>query len=159
VAYLDLPLTAMFCAARLFNKDINMSAWFKENHELMLMTCPSPPKAKRRWKLYFGWLPMFPVRPVGIVGDWCWCEYHVCKFKSHCINFFFNACVVFAKIFILNKIMHLLYYLSVYVSKLLCGTHTKRNWKWLPKYADCDVWKKNVIVVCLWSTHSPVTIC
>jgi hypothetical protein len=48
VAYLYLPLTAMIYAGRLLNKDTNMSAEFKENQELMLMTCPSPPKAKQR---------------------------------------------------------------------------------------------------------------
>jgi hypothetical protein len=33
----------------------------------------------------------------------------------------------------------LLYYLTIYVSKLPCRTHTKSNWKWILKYADCDV--------------------
>jgi hypothetical protein len=132
----------MFCAGRLLNKDTNMSAWFEENQELMLMTCPSPPKAKQRWQLYFRWLSMFTGRPVGIVGDWRWCEDHVCKFESHYLNrFFFNVCVAFAQIGLLITIVHLLYYLSVYVSKLPCGTHTKSNWKWILKFADCDARK------------------
>jgi hypothetical protein len=114
VAYLCLPLTAMIYAGRLLNKDTNMSAWYEENQELMLMTCPSPPKAKQRWKLYFGWLPMFAGRPVGIVGDWCWCKGHVCKFESHCLNIFFNACVVFAQINLLIKTVH--FYLYIFQS-------------------------------------------
>jgi hypothetical protein len=142
VAYLYLPLTAIFCAGRLLNKDTNMSDLFEENWELMLMTCLNPPKAKQRRKLYFSWLLMFPGRPVGIVADWCWCKDHVCKFESHRLNIFFNACVVFAQIDLLIKIVHLLYYLSAYISKLPCGTHTKSNWKWIPKYADCDVRKR-----------------
>jgi hypothetical protein len=132
----------MIYAERVLNKDTNMSAWFEENQELMLMTCPSPPKVKQRWKLYFGCLPMFTGRPVGIVGDWRWCEDYVCKFESHCVNVFFNACVVFAQIGLPIKIVHLLYYLTHSVPKLPYGTHTKSNWKWLPKCADCDVWKR-----------------
>jgi hypothetical protein len=132
----------MFCAGRLLNKDTNMSAWFKEKQKLMLMTCPSPPKVKQRWKLYFSWLPMLSGRPVSIVGDLRWCKDHVCKFEFHCLNIFSNACVVFAQIGLLIKIVHLLYYLTTFVSKLPCGTHTKSNWKWIPKYADCDVRKR-----------------
>jgi hypothetical protein len=143
----------MFCAGRLLNKDTNMSAWFEENQELMLMTCPSPSKAKQRWKLYFAWLLMFSGRPVGMVGEWRWCNDHVCKFESHCLNIVFNACVVFAKIGLLIKIVHLLYYLSVYVSKLPCGIHTKSNWKWIPKCADCDV-RKRMSNCCLSVKHT-----
>jgi hypothetical protein len=51
---------------------------------------------------------------------------------------FVNVCVVFIQICLLIKTVHVLYYLTIYVSKLPCGTHTKSNWKWVPKYADCD---------------------
>jgi hypothetical protein len=86
---------------------------------------------------------MFPRRTVGMVGDWCWCADHVCKFKYRCLDIFFcNACFVFAQICVLTKNVHLLYYLTTYVSKLPCGTHTNSNWKWIPKYADCDVAKR-----------------
>jgi hypothetical protein len=30
----------------------------------------------------------------------------------------------------------------VHVSKLLCGTHIKSNYKWILKYADSDIWKR-----------------
>jgi hypothetical protein len=46
------------------------------------------------------------------------------------------VCVVFTQLGLLIKIVHLLYYLTKYVSKLPCGTHTKSNWKWIQKYAD-----------------------
>jgi hypothetical protein len=60
----------MIYAGRLLNIDTNMPALFKEKHEFMLMKFPSPPKAKQRLKLYFGWLPMFARKPVGMVADW-----------------------------------------------------------------------------------------
>jgi hypothetical protein len=55
------------------------------------MTFPSPPKVKKRWQLYFSWLPVLSRRLVGMVGDWDWCKDHVCKFDSRCLNtvFFF----------------------------------------------------------------------
>jgi hypothetical protein len=33
---------------------------------------------------------------------------------------------------------------TAHVSKCPCVTHTKSNWKWIPKYVtvDCDVWKR-----------------
>jgi hypothetical protein len=49
--------------------------------------------------------------------------------------------VVYARIGLLIKIVHLLYS-TVYVSKLPCRTHTKSKWKWIPKYADCDIQKR-----------------
>jgi hypothetical protein len=143
----------MFCAGRLLNKDTDMSAWFEENQEFMLITFPKPPEAKQRWKLYFSWLPMFPRRPVGMIGDWRWCEDHVCKLESHCLNPFFNVCVVFAQIGLFIKIVHLLYYLTHSVSKLPCETHTKSNWKWIPKFADCDV-RNRMSNCCLSAKHS-----
>jgi hypothetical protein len=85
---------------------------------------------------------MFPCRPFSMVGDWRWCQDHLCKFESWCLNIFFNTCVVFAQIGLLIKIVHLLYYLTIYVSKLPCGTHTKSKWKWILKYADCDIRKR-----------------
>jgi hypothetical protein len=49
----------------------------------MLITFPSPPKVKQRWKLYTsGYFPMFP----RILGYWRWCEDHVYKFDSRCLN-------------------------------------------------------------------------
>jgi hypothetical protein len=64
-------------------------------------------------------------------------------------EYIFNASVVFAQIGLLIKIVHLHYYLTRNVSKLPCETHTKSNWKWLPKYADCDVRKRmSNIVIC-----------
>jgi hypothetical protein len=81
----------MIHARRLLNIDTNMSAWFEEKHELMLMTFPSPPKEKQRWKLYFGWLHVFTRTPVGMSGDWHWSEDHFYNFDSRCLNtvFFF----------------------------------------------------------------------
>jgi hypothetical protein len=74
-----------------------------------------------------------------MVADWRRCNDNVCKFESRCLNMFFNACVVFAQIGLLIKIVRLLYYLTAYVSKLPCGTHTNIKWKWIPKYANCDI--------------------
>jgi hypothetical protein len=53
--------------------------------------------------------------------------------------FSFNDSVVFAKVQI--EIVHL-YIIQLYVSKCLCGTHTKSNWKWISKYADSDIRKR-----------------
>jgi hypothetical protein len=68
-------------------------------------------------------------------------------------KYIFNACVVFAQMGLLFKIVFLLYYLSVYVSKLPCGTHTKSNWKWIPKYVDCDV-RKRMYKCCFSVKHT-----
>jgi hypothetical protein len=62
------------------------------------------------------------------------------------------VCVVFAHIALLIKTVHLFYYLTIYVSKLPCGTHTKSNWKWIPKYADCGV-RKRIQNCCLSVKH------
>jgi hypothetical protein len=61
-------------------------------------------------------------------------------FVPHAI--YFIMCVIFTQIGLLIKIVHLLHYLTMYVSKLPCVTHTKSNWKLIPKYADCDVRKR-----------------
>jgi hypothetical protein len=57
-------------------------------------------------------------------------------------TYFFRVCVAFARTGLLIKIVHLLYYLTIYVSKLPRGTHFKSSWKLIPKYADCDVQKR-----------------
>jgi hypothetical protein len=104
----------------------------------MLMTFLSPPKAKEVKAILL------------LVADVpSWTSQHsrgLVLMQRSCLQvrilmseYFFYACVVFAQIGLLIKIVHLLYYLTVYVSKLPCGTHTKSNWKWIPKYADCDV--------------------
>jgi hypothetical protein len=52
--------------------------------------------------------------------------------------------VVFAQKLI--KIVHL-YIIRPQISKFLCGTHTKSNWKWILKYADRDIQKKEYLTV------------
>jgi hypothetical protein len=86
---------------------------------------------------YFEWLSLFPYRSV-MVGSWhCWRD-HICRLESPCLN----VCIVFAQIGILIKLVRVVYYLTVCVSKPPCETHTKSNWKWIPKYAECDIQKR-----------------
>jgi hypothetical protein len=114
-----------------------MSAKFEEKRKLILMT-------------FLSWVTNSDeiteqkaiFHSVGHVPLWvscqCWSEYYVCEFKFWCLHIFF-LCIVFVQILI--KIVHL-YIIQLYVSKLLCGTHIMSNWRWLPKYADHDIWKR-----------------
>lgn len=65
--------------------------------------------------------------------------------------FFLNAYVVFTQTII--DTVHL-YIIQLYVWKLPCGTHTKSNWKWMPKYVDCNVQKECLLS---YSTSDPAT--
>jgi hypothetical protein len=85
-------------------------------------------------KASVGWLPMFPRRPVGTVGDWCWCKDHVCKFEYWCLNMFLLMCVLYShKLSYSLKLCACKEKLTVYVSKHL---------ETVLKYADCDVRKR-----------------
>jgi hypothetical protein len=58
-------------ARYVLSKDTNMSAWFEEIHELMLMTflrCGLGFTAKQRWRLYFTWTSIFAGRRAGGVA-------------------------------------------------------------------------------------------
>jgi hypothetical protein len=72
----------------------------------------SPLKARQQVKAILRLVAHVPYRPVGTVGNWHWCEDHICKFESWCLNTFFNECVEIAQICLLIKIVHLLYYLT-----------------------------------------------
>jgi hypothetical protein len=116
----------------------------------MLMTFLSPvtkSDSKTEVKLYFPWLLVFPHTSVGRLGDWHWWEDQVCRFETRCLHiYFYNVYVVSTQILIK---LCTCYSIQLYVSKPMFETHTQSNWKWIPKYADCN--NKNWICNCCLS--------
>lgn len=82
-----LPLIKMMHARCVLNKDTCVYVT-EEKREVMFLIFLSPVKAKQRRKLSFGWLLMFPSRPISIVGNWRWSEDNFRKVESNCMLHF-----------------------------------------------------------------------
>lgn len=105
-------------------------------------------------------LPVFPFRPVTGVETIVDVEIKFLSL-SHSVCIFLLMIMFYSDrysekfIQTNSKIVHL-YVIQVYISELPCLTHTRSSWKWIPKYADCDI-QKRMCNFSLQSTCSPLT--
>jgi hypothetical protein len=115
----------------------------------MLMTFLSPRKEKQRWKLYFGWLPMFPRRSVGMLEDWRWCEVQF-PMSEYCIFLFFPWLVVYRHSYLKfpcsNPTIDKRFYLQKHILELFLF---RKIYQWLIK-----IWKTMLALKVVFSWPS-----
>jgi hypothetical protein len=120
----------------------------------MLITFPSPltkPDGETEMKGHFAWVLVFPCRRVWRARDWRWCEDHLCRFEIRYLHIYFIMRMLYSHKYWLK--LCACYIIQLYISKYLCGSHTKSIWKWILKYADCDI-PKRMSSCCLRMKHT-----